>query len=127
MVVTGINVFLAFFNVMKSSDFFYERTTDGFELKKKIVVDDELIEEKISPAGNDEEEEEGYFSKITHVQGENVFASNQGFHKFDPVQRINEESEYSFGSLMDKKYEDISVQALEIINDKTGTKMLDFS
>lgn len=28
---------------------------------------------------------------------------------------------------MDKKYEDISVQALELINDKTGTKMLDFS
>ena len=40
MVVTGINVFLAFFNVMKTSDFFYERTHDGFELKKKIAIDD---------------------------------------------------------------------------------------
>jgi hypothetical protein len=30
MVATGINVVLAFFNVLKPADFFYERTADGF-------------------------------------------------------------------------------------------------
>lgn len=33
--------------------------------------------------------------------------------RFHQVERINEESDYSFGSLVEnKKYEDISVQAL---------------
>lgn len=30
IIVTAINIFMAFFNTIKSSDFFYERTMDGF-------------------------------------------------------------------------------------------------
>lgn len=50
-VTTGINCILAFFNVMKPTDFFYERTQDGFELKKKITGDDDYYHSKIEPEG----------------------------------------------------------------------------
>lgn len=35
IIVTGINIPLAFFNIMKGKTFFYERTIDGYDLKKK--------------------------------------------------------------------------------------------
>lgn len=36
---------------MKPTDFFYERTQDGFELKKKITGDDDYYHSKIEPEG----------------------------------------------------------------------------
>lgn len=42
IVVTSVNVIFAFFNVLKPKDYFYEKTTDGFELKKRINVDDDF-------------------------------------------------------------------------------------
>lgn len=51
IVATGINCIVAFFTIMKPQDFFYERTADGFELKKRINIDDDFYQSKIEPEG----------------------------------------------------------------------------
>lgn len=36
IIATGINTILAFFNILKPKDYFYEKTPEGIELKKRI-------------------------------------------------------------------------------------------
>ena len=53
IIVTSICAIIGFFTVMKSKDFFYERTTDGFDLKKKMEAEDDYYENKLEPAGKE--------------------------------------------------------------------------
>lgn len=113
IVVTSINAILAFFNVMKPRDFFYERTPDGFDLKKKIKGEDDYFEDKIEPAGKDNEDEQGFYSNnVIHVKGG---MTTQPF-RFNQSDEASDQ-DYSYGSLVDKQYEEVSVQALELINE----------
>lgn len=69
IVLTSLNVIFAFFNVVKSKDFFYELTPEGFELKRKIKVEDDYYSSKQGPLGKEAEDEEGFYSNVYHVQG----------------------------------------------------------
>ena len=105
IVITGLMIVLAFFNVIKPDDFFEERTPDGYHLNKKFEVDSDGIENRLHPAGEDGEAEHGQYSKIQHAM-----TSNQPFK----VDFTNSSME----SLSVKQYEEISVQAYEIIDRK---------
>lgn len=83
---------------MKPADFFYERTADGFELKKRINVDDDFYQSKIEPEGKAGEEEEGFATGVYRVQAGTGFTTNE-------LLKIRDGSDfgdkdYSFGSLM---------------------------
>ncbi len=51
IIITALNGLLAFFNVMKPNDFFYEMTPEGFELKRRSKVEDEYSPNKVDPTG----------------------------------------------------------------------------
>ena len=95
---------MAFFNVMKPGDFFYEKTPDGFDLKKKIKAEDDYYEDKISPVGKDNQEEQGggFYSSITPTRG------GQTSKPFRPnkITEVSSEHDNSYGSLVDAAYVD---------------------
>lgn len=57
IVITSLNVLLAFFNVMKGNDFFFEMTPEGYELKRRIKAEEDYYSQKIEPVGQEIEDE----------------------------------------------------------------------
>lgn len=96
IVVTSINALLAFFNVLKPIDYFYEKTADGFELKKRINADDDFYESKLESGGKAAEDEEGFPS--------NVYRTQVGGGLTNELLKVREsgsdDRDYSFGSLL---------------------------
>lgn len=53
LIVTSLNIVLAFFNAMKGQEHFDQLTPEGLFLNKKVYGDEESFNGKISAAGND--------------------------------------------------------------------------
>lgn len=53
LIVTSLNIVLAFFNAMKGQDYFDQLTPEGLLLNKKVYGDEDSFNGKISVAGND--------------------------------------------------------------------------
>lgn len=67
IVVTSINVLLAFFNTHKDKDFFEEVTPEGFNLHKMNKIDEDHFPNKIKIEGHDGEIEEGFLNDYSHA------------------------------------------------------------
>ena len=120
IVLTGLNVVLAFFNTHKDKDFFEETTIEGYALhKKNNLMEEHLVGNKAHGLGEDGEIEEGFMNDYNHA-----LTSKQAF-KF--AKEFSEEevgAGYSDSSLADlsekqiseKSYEEASVQALDLLD-----------
>ena len=119
MVLTGLNIVMAFFNTHKDKAFFEEYTPEGYSLhKKNNMIEEHLVGSKFNDIGEDGEVEEGYTTGFNHA-----LVSKQALQ----FEKVSEESygevvgAYSDGSMADiteKCYEEISVQALDLIDEK---------
>ena len=67
IVLTSLNVLLAFFNTHKDKDFFEEITPEGFNLHKKNKLDEDFLPDKIKIEGHDGEIEEGFLNDYSHA------------------------------------------------------------
>ena len=68
IVLTSLNLVMAFFNTHKDKDFFNASTTDGMVLHKKHNMNEEyLMGEKISVEGMDGEVEQGFTNQHAHA------------------------------------------------------------
>lgn len=88
---------------MKPDDFFYERTPDGFQLKKRINIDDDYYQSKIQPEGKAGEDEEGFATNVYRTQVGAGFTTKQ-LLKIQSHDDFSDK-DYSFGSLMEKQVE----------------------
>jgi hypothetical protein len=68
IVLTALNVVLAFFNTHKDKTFFEETTPEGYSLhKKNNMMDEYLVGSKFNDFGEDGEVEAGYISSYNHA------------------------------------------------------------
>lgn len=96
IVLTGLNVVLAFFNTHKDKDFFEETTADGYSLhKKNNLMEEHLVPSKEHGLGEDGEVEEGYINDYNHA-----LTSKQAF-KMTPHEEAEVGAGYSDSSLAD--------------------------
>lgn len=68
MVLTGLNIVMAFFNTHKDKQFFEEYTPEGYSLhKKNNMIEEHLVGSKFNEIGEDGEVEEGYTTGFNHA------------------------------------------------------------
>ena len=98
IVLTAVNVLMAFFNTHKDKDFFQEMTNEGFSLHKKNQLDEDHFPDKIQPGGNDAEIEAGFLNDYNHA-----LASKQAL-MFDEGS-LNDYSDASLGPVSESNNE----------------------